>query len=129
MATVAILGVTGQPKAQRFLRRSGHRIVPVKSLFELNCATREDALHVILIEPSRTISTAEYVRIIGRDALFERVAILPLLPRSDIADRMRSLWYGAANVVDLPLREAELLAAVDAVLDRAQRAECLHRVS
>ena len=123
MVMVAILGDSGSRHMQGVLQRAGHRILAVQGLAELAAAARETPVDVVLVEPSARVDVPvpELVRTITRDPQFQGMAVMPVLRRSDLADRVRSLWYGASNVVDLPLRDAELLASVASVAARRER--------
>lgn len=125
MATVAILGTSAGRHMQRLLSDAGHRTVSVESLAALSAAAHAQRMDVILIARSGNEHTTmpELVRTITRDPQFTGVAVMPVLLRSDLASRVRSLWYGAANIVNLPLLEHELLAGVSSVARRERPAE------
>ena len=123
VATVVVLSGGDGGQLRRVLTLAGHEVIAVDSLAGLAEAVRVGPVDVVVVEPSARVDmpVPELVRTITRDPLFAALEVVPVLRRGDLADRVRSLWYGAANVIELPLRDAELLAGVAAACRRVRR--------
>ena len=120
MASVAIVSGERVVPLRRLLGKAGYQTivaVDARQLLELHAVA---PVQVVLLHPSLLSegSLPDMVRTVARGLGDDGIAIMPMLQRSNLADRVRSLWYGAANIVNLPLRNDELLAGIASVLGR-----------
>ena len=122
MVSVAIVSRDHNESLRRMLGKAGYETVVAADVERLLAMHAERPVDVVLLHPAQFTDTTmpDLVREVARGLGDESTAILPMLQRGNLADRVRSLWYGAANVVNLPLRNDELLTGIASVLRRSR---------
>ncbi len=120
MFTVALVSRERDDTLRHLLARSGYEVIACTDPDSLPALADEQSIAVVLLHPSARgeQTMPDMVRAVHRALQHHEVAIVPMLPRTDLAERVRSLWYGASNVVNLPLRGDELLSGIASVLGR-----------
>ena len=131
MNTIVILDPRAGGPLQGMLVAARYRTLCASALDTLLALAAEQRLDAVVVHSARDggVVIPDQVRLLRREYLLRDTAIVAVLFRSELADRVRSLWSGAANIINLPLQTGEVVSGVASVINRKRARSTLEAVS